>query len=1371
MCIRDSPTASYGRWKGDLPSYDRFGFTIDRLIRIINEHGKSTTSTFADLERDIWEILGDLPAASRNIPKEQKDLPYIGRVGLPKHEGIRRIFKEFEASALVPNKVLEAYPIGDIAQFIPDILAPWRMSYEEMQWINDAHPTLRQGDSVEELARHDIVWREEEFLNYAHPDEQFFPGAGLYKTKPQEMPVPREGGKAEIDDALFKADLKDIEFYMINKISGVSDREIGEFLKWRQQQIEEATRNMDAVWPFFRDPPQGTFDYDGAAKTILRNPDPQDFPIAFRETAKELEAKGIPIDETAKQNMPTRTAAIVKSKLREFHQSANPGALWTYDSERGASLRPKDIGGFHHGIEMIGVNPRTLAPDAIETTMDSNKIFHVWEHTKTKDIHILPDTAYNPKTKELNIPAGFNPKDYRSLGSFEAGSNDMAQFTEVQTRKIQNEMNHLLTNADRTDNIVGAQVNHPMLLELTDFPKDPAIAESRIHFHGNSRMLPDRMLHTMPAPAPAEGPGGAIMSGIKHLEKAFFGGYMHPVIKAGVREPMFLWYFAESWDSKALGVTEFYQHSANAFTRLEKTLMREVPKFLMPSRLSPHHQTMHNGVKQFEIPELRKFIEQLRNRRKGEDIEAIFADVVDDWMSGVKDKDMLLEQVFALPKGQVHIKNDYMLPDGTNLKGVHDLSRAYREGAIEDALMNRLHYDVETIFDSKGLFHRVFPGNEEFFFHLKETSTKAEYDLTLRSIMEWIAQQATSYQARVDFTMLDAAKRMSHYVDQHTKRSFFQEMVGSAVQFHFAHFQFLSRWVKTLEHNPAAIPRLNWLLFAAQQTGYRYEDERTGQMRIKIPFVETGVGIFLEVMNDIPIVQKFFGSRLLSVFEDGVGFPERFILPGYDPDNLLELQIGPILGIPLTTASHIVGSRMLDEGLLGLGENLVMNRTYDEPLVNSVFGQLMPTTFIRPFAAVMNAIGGSDIAGMYSKAEADAIMILGLKGMLPEQTEMAGRPGEAVFNQNWYDAIRHIAKVKMIIDMLTWEVVGTTPRSTILSDDPAWEWNEYMQTGIDMGMPHEEAFEYMLDTVKEEFDANFSLEYPGLSMDDPFYNDEWNKELLKIGVAGVGLTEKMSLAEQPSTKEAWKFIQEHGDWLMAAPMVHWYFVPRGMTEEETIHEPFARDWQIAQGQRVYRDNDRLATVIQSVSPSVEYYAMKEAHLRQLNVFKEARDNNRKNHIKPGVSWPDMIMRQEEQWDVWDQNFKETYPIWAEDKFGLDSQMKRDETIAEMRRLFTPDNLDAIPDTPIKDDVIAGMRIIVQLDNDLTQLAGVRGNNDNDVSWTSIRNNLMLDAYNQFSALASGKPWVNTLFRNLFMPFIGEDWVIKLEEGTLKLGDN
>ena len=1351
-----SATASYQRWKGDLPYYDDFGFTLNRLIKIINDHGASTTSTIAELEREIWQVLGDLP------PTLGKDvLPYIGTVGGVKHEGVRRIFVNHEPTALVPNKRIEGNPIGDIAQFDPDILKPWNMRFEEVQWMQD-DPSLVVGDTVEQLAQRDIGYEEETFWNYARPDEQFGPAAGLSRAKAGDI-IPNR--------PMFQAGVKDVEEYLINRISGMPEKKLAEFLKWRQQQIDEAidAGHIDSMWPFFRDPPQGSFDYDGAAKTILRNPDPQDYPVAFKETAKELEAKGIPFDETAKQNMPTRTAALVKSKLRDFPQSENPGALWTYDSERGASLRPRDIGGFHHGIEMVGVNPRTLAPNDVETVMDSNKLFHVWEHTKTKDIHILPDTAYNPKTKELNIPAGFNPKDYKSIGSFEAGSNDMAQFTEVQTRRIQNEMNHLLTNADRP--VHGAQVNHPMLLELTDFPKDPAMSESRIHFHGNSRMLPDRMLHTMPAAAPVEGPGGAVMSGIKHLEKAFFGGYMHPVIKAGVREPMFLWYFAESWDSKALGVTEFYQHSANAFTRLEKTLMREVPKFLMPSRLSPHHKTMHNGVEQFEIPELRKFIEQLRNRRKGEDIEAIFADVVDDWMSGVKDKDMLLEQVFALPKGQVRIRNDYMLPDGTNLKGTHNLAKAYKEGAIEDVLMNRLHYDAETEFPSKGLFHRAFPGNEEFFFHLKETSTKAEYDLTLRSIMEWIAQQATSYQARVDFTMLDAAKRMSHYVDQHTKRSFFQEMVGSAIPFHFAHFQFLSRWVKTVEHNPAAIPRLNWLLFAAQQTGYRYEDERTGQMRIKIPFVETGVGIFLEVMNDIPIVQKFFGSRLLSVFEDGAGFPERFILPGYDPDNLLELQIGPILGIPLTTASHIVGSRMLDEGLLGLGENLVMNRTYDEPLLNSVFGQLMPTTFIRPFAAIMNAIGGSDIAGMYSKAEADAIMILGLKGMLPDQTDMAGRPGEAVFNQKWYDAIRHIAKVKMVIDMLTWEVVGTTPRATILSDDPAWEWNEFMQKGIDMGMPHEEAFEYMLDKVKEEFDTNFPLEYPGLSMDDPFYDDAWNKELMKVGVAGVGMTEKMSLAEQPSTKEAWEFIQEHGDWVMAAPMVHWYFVPRGMTEEETIHEPFARDWQIAQGQRVYRDNDRLATVIQGVAPSVEYYAMKEAHLRQLNVFKEARDNNRKNDIKPGVSWADMIMRQEEQWDVWDQNFKETYPIWAEDKFGLDSQMKRDETISEMRRLFTPDNLDAIPDTPIKDDVIAGMRIIVQLDNDLTQLAGVRGNNDNDVSWTSIRNNLMLDAYNQFSALASGKPWVNTLFRNLFMPFIGEDWVIKLEEGTLKLGDN
>ena len=141
---------------------------------------------------------------------------------------------------------------------------------------------------------------------------------------------------------------------------------------------------------------------------------------------------------------------------------------------------------------------------------------------------------------------------------------------------------------------------------------------------------------------------------------------------------------------------------------------------------------------------------------------AIFAGIVDDWRAGVKDKDVLLKQMFDLPKGQVNIGNDYMLPDGTNLKGRHSLARAYREGAIEDALMNRLHYDVNTIFDSKGIFYRVLPGNEEFFFHLKETSTQKKWELTTRNIMEWISQQASSYHAHVDFSALDAAKPVSY---------------------------------------------------------------------------------------------------------------------------------------------------------------------------------------------------------------------------------------------------------------------------------------------------------------------------------------------------------------------------------------------------------------------------------------------------------------------------------------------------------------------------------------------------------------------------------------------------------------------------------
>ena len=51
------------------------------------------------------------------------------------------------------------------------------------------------------------------------------------------------------------------------------------------------------------------------------------------------------------------------------------------------------------------------------------------------------------------------------------------------------------------------------------------------------------------------------------------------------------------------------------------------------------------------------------------------------------------------------------------------------------------------------------------------------------------------------------------------------------------------------------------------------------------------------------------------------------------------------------------------------------------------------------------------------------------------------------------------------------------------------------------------------------------------------------------------------------------------------------------------------------------------------------------------------------------------MMEEESWDSYDATFKERYPIWAENTFGLDSQHKRKETLDEMRRLFTSDNID------------------------------------------------------------------------------------------------
>ena len=170
------------------------------------------------------------------------------------------------------------------------------------------------------------------------------------------------------------------------------------------------------------------------------------------------------------------------------------------------------------------------------------------------------------------------------------------------------------------------------------------------------------------------------------------------------------------------------------------------------------------------------------------------------------------------------------------------------------------------------------------------------------------------------------------------------------------------------------------------------------------------------------------------------------------------------------------------------------------------------------------------------------------------------------------------------MDFVTWQLVGRSGQSESLSTGEPWGWNNLLQQGIDMGMPHEEAFEYMLEESKRQFDANFEVMYPGLSKDDPFYWDELNREITKIGTTTVGATEKVTIAALPSTKASWDFIQEHGDWVMGSPLVNTYFIPKGVTEEETTFHRFAYDWALAEGLRWERTNDEIAIAILSIAP-------------------------------------------------------------------------------------------------------------------------------------------------------------------------------------------
>ena len=1301
------------------PDFDEFGEVVDRMIDLINDSKTQTKRTIGELERDIWEIVGDAPASGlTRVPGGEAGRDFIGAVGEgPRNSfGYRRIFNDFKEDDLV-SKSLVKDTFGDVAEYPGSkILDPFNINYSEVQFSQDSIGLINW--KIKQMMDVGDVDDIPDYLLQAYYESASNPNlAGAYYTSR--------------DDILRHFDLS---------IDGI-DRQA--FFAWRNEQVKNALASTDSVWPFYRSPEGKNW-----VDTIMNNPDPKDFPLAFQQTAQEAMDLGRDIDLSAQVAGKTRTARLVHSNLRVFPESEQAGTFWSWDQTKGTSITPSDIGGFHKGMKFVSVNPLSLSGNFLEEAVDGISRINIYKHKRTGVERAVREGM------EKTTPQ-FNLQDYKMIGSQDLSKYDMYNAAELVSNKMINEINHLFTTSGRT---AGKLENHQsLLLELTD-PPDGLFDLDRIRQVANKDKLPTNVLARTPV-VPPTSRWEMTKDFFSDTTRSFFDGAVHPMIKSIIREPMYMFYLDKTLWGPGLAMKTAYRHSPNAFALLQKRLKTKIPARWLNASADAEDGSkilkgkqideLNDGFLQYNIPDFDKFTTHIFNSRvMADDMPAMFAHLVDDWMAGVKSKDILLDEMFDLT-AKINIEINPFAPPrfvDFNLKN-KQVERAFNAGA-----------EFEW---SGGVFHRAFPGYEGQFFYLKQTLGEVEFNKVTRQFAEYLAHKQIRHNKWIDGSMERAANITAEYVDNHALRSQFQEMVGSAIPFHTAHFQFLQRWVKTLEQNPMALVQLNWSLFAARQAGFLYEDERTGEARLKVPGSEMFSQFVFETAAKFPIVGGYLGDNV-GVVADGMSFNASYVVPGYDLETIGDFSFGPLLSIPIISAARFLDPAIRDADL-GFGNNLVSQHGYGNDSIEIWLDGFMPTTLTRPFETIMAILFDTDITGRFAKAQMDAITMLGLHGTLGTQKDITDPIQQALIDEQYYAGITHIAKLKMLLDTITWEVVGSSPQGITLTQDPGWVWNEKFQFALDTGMAHEDAFEFMFSEYQKEFETEFYADNPRATQEE--FNAEWMIELTKISAFTVGKTSRASIAETPLTVGAFNWLADGNmDWVADIPMAGAWFIPRGSTPEETEYATEARDIALLTELRQEKVPEELLITLSANAAARGYFVMYDDHRNKLAEWRKARNEGHYNYVNPGEDWRITILNEMNRWDLAKEAYLNHHPLFREQLTGTGSKNKRETTYEQIHILLA--NRDLVPeDTPNREDIFNGLELYYNLnnrlkmhENDLTQLG------------EEARNRIKRSYYETFQSYMKDKPWLNTMFYNLFVPFLTESWIINYDVGNLDYGE-
>lgn len=1344
-----SPLAGY---KEVIPSYDIFGHSVNKLVKLINQAGEEGWRVI-ELEREIWRVLGDLPS----VEKFDKNIDYIGTVGgtkardlhgpgLQEYNGIRRIFKDKEGfvapTRTVPTRDLKNQPYGDIAQkFESEFFEPWKgVTYAEAQFgAGGPAYVATRGDA-------------------------FNSGATYWPHKGSRQKDPLEG-EAPLDPPSGA----EIQAYFEQTLKRFTPEQMAEFAQWRRDLTTNRTnsRHFDYSWPFMRNIQSSGVEPEDL---ILAGKDPQNYPMAFQQTVEQLTNAGIPIDLTAKEAMPTITAALVRSKMRAAIQNGER-TLWTWSTQKGAAITPADIGGFHRGIKYMSINPRTQLLSADEAAPDPHKL-QIWKNGRTGEAKYIYDDKPVP-SHMTEDGSDWYLQDEQYLSKY-----DLRALAEDRGIRMRDELNYLATTQGRAKR-AGLEINHPLLFELTD---TNFVDRDRLAKFVDRGQLPERINATIPVPANTKG----FKARWGKVKEGFFRGVIHNGIKGMTRQPMWHLQFHKALNGVGKFVKESTQHTPDAFEPLEAFLNVSTPH-VKPLPWTHSHTAKHetNSVVQFDIPELYDLVAHVIPRLDlGNDMVSVFGHQVDQWMIGSKPKADLLKEMYDVGNVSIVVKgtDPYGLADpdrggaSFNYKVLlEDTPRAEQLRKMLEGPREGSDWSIEIIAKNNGTFYRAFPETVEYFAHRHLMLGEEAFMQKAQSLTEWMAWSTYRTNNWVEKSAELASQGSVPFVDNYAIRSEFQEIVGTLIPFHFAHYQFLARWARAAADDPRIIPKLNWTFMMMTKGGILEKDEKNNQWKLQVPLANTVVSWIGETFTQIPIIGKVFDGNMVGWVMDEPNFNMKNFIAGWDNENLFEFGLGPLANYGVTALEYAIGPEIMDDGLLGLEENFIVSAKYEQNTFDMLFGAVIPKTISQPMCTLFNLMGATSICTDFAKAQVTAVMLMAMEEDLPDENTVLDDLGG--FSQDFINAVNHRARDILISKTMFWEFGGTTPSFEALSTDPIWEWQPRFQRSLNSGLSYEDAYLELYRSFKADFDEDWEIVHPDSPIGGEKHLQEWYKEELKFSALLSAKTEKNVISELPTTKANSDWLKEidpdtgmsNGDWVMLNPLANSYLMERGNSEGETEYESYAREWAIGEGLRTEKPWEDIAMALFTTVPASLFYPTKLKFDKAILELRRAEE--------AGIPLPDYfdwadggpntyteaIARVEQRYVSWERGFKATHPVWAATREVDDNpRAETIESIGNLLRVYEKGGY--IPESEHKLDVLYGMQIIYNMSMNLKSFKGTDGVvvPGTDKTATEWRDGIKTQASQEFGAFIVGRPWLNNLYYSLFQPLLQEDWLIKYE---------